>query len=262
MTEMPPGYQLCPVCKARAYRGSNPSCDSAQCVAQVSTVREGELEQKRARESSAQPRNAVVRNGRKSASRPSAPGTERAKVVSAPEPPVFATEPSTTPSARAVPVATPPPAARPASRPAANDPLGGAAPEARPGPVRFVVPGRAVPKERPRVVSREDSSGQRTTRAFTPTRTSDYEQKVRDVARLYVRRPLECRLSVRLVIFARGQVADVDNLAKAVLDGCQHAAFVDDNQVDHLEVTRVAEFEGDEQVRVTIEPFTSAALAS
>jgi Holliday junction resolvase RusA-like endonuclease len=112
--------------------------------------------------------------------------------------------------------------------------------------IRFVVPGRPVPKARARV----PKNGH----AFTPTRTRDYEKKVALCA-LAKRGGKDHMIEgpVALVLFIRedrvevwvepdtaGEAKimkwDADNVLKACLDGLQGVLFKNDRQVTRIEV--------------------------
>lgn len=68
---------------------------------------------------------------------------------------------------------------------------------------------------------------------------SNYQERVREAAKREITNPLAGSVSIRVLYFhtARNPV-DVDNLLKAILDGLGGAAYQDDSQVDHVEVTR------------------------
>lgn len=117
--------------------------------------------------------------------------------------------------------------------------------------VKFVVPGDPVAKGRPRARVMGGFA-----KFYTPAKTKEYEEKVA----LWANRamngsaPLEGPVSVVLIeIFQfpksrtkrdreamrRGEIpclknVDVDNVAKAVLDGINGVAFVDDKQITRL----------------------------
>lgn len=101
----------------------------------------------------------------------------------------------------------------------------------------FVIPGRPVPKARPRVVA----GG-----AFTPVSTRKYEKHVGQSALfgLMARQsvaswPLDARYRVSIVArFPTRHRCDIDNVAKAVLDGCNGVLWDDDSQVDALSIER------------------------
>ena len=98
------------------------------------------------------------------------------------------------------------------------------------GPITIVVPGRPVPKGRPRVVRGH---------AYTPAATVVAEHRIAFLARAVGARPIECPVAVRAEFFFKdGRArADIDNLAKLVLDALNGVAFKDDRQVVSLEAT-------------------------
>lgn len=96
----------------------------------------------------------------------------------------------------------------------------------------FVVFGQPIPKARPRMAQ----SGH----VFTPKRTLDYERRVMLCARQAgLRRPCAGAVSVTLHLFvANRRRADIDNIAKSILDGLNGIAYADDSQVADLRVSR------------------------
>lgn len=105
---------------------------------------------------------------------------------------------------------------------------------------RFVVPGEPVPKARARIVRR----GEFTT-AFTPQRTRDAEDEIgwawrdanRGVAAMVGRVGLRCTFYTA----KKEPTSDLDNLVKTVKDALNELAYVDDRQVDELQVKRILE---------------------
>lgn len=104
----------------------------------------------------------------------------------------------------------------------------------------FDIPGPAVPKGRPRVTSRG---------TFTPKRTVEYEKRVRDCAHAVRNRDfwaLGWRYEVTIHIVplaakkpgAKPRGADVDNVAKSILDALIGVLWSDDAQVSALHVIR------------------------
>jgi Holliday junction resolvase RusA-like endonuclease len=111
--------------------------------------------------------------------------------------------------------------------------------------IRFEVPGDPVPKARARVVINKGR-----VHAFTPEQTRTFETKVRIAAikamhgkhmmrgavdaeiEIGVRRPKKC---IKRVPIGR---PDLDNLLKAVIDGCNGIVFADDAQIVHLVATK------------------------
>lgn len=104
--------------------------------------------------------------------------------------------------------------------------------------VRFTVPGKPVPKGRPRFARG---------RTITPQRTRDYEAHVKitimhalSLASGWRR---EGARRVRLIFeFTDACRGDIDNLAKAVLDACNGLLWHDDRQVVDLHVQLVSGF--------------------
>lgn len=98
----------------------------------------------------------------------------------------------------------------------------------------FVVPGRPIPAARPRVTGKG---------TYTPRTTRVAESAVAAYARTQWRlppTPKGTRWSVRIIAsFPDHRRADVDNLAKTVMDGMTGIVYEDDDQVTELHVTRV-----------------------
>ncbi len=98
------------------------------------------------------------------------------------------------------------------------------------GAITVTIPGRPVPKDRPRVVRGN---------TYTPAATVAAEHRIALLARAAGARPIECPVAVRAeFVFKDGRArADIDNLAKLVLDALNGVAFKDDRQVVSLEAT-------------------------
>lgn len=103
----------------------------------------------------------------------------------------------------------------------------------------FTVPGPPVPKGRPRTVRHRGA-----VRTFTPTRTKRYERHVAICA--WKAAPAGCgwrtdgRYAATLRVFGARANDDMDNVAKAVLDGCEGVLWKNDRQVELLTVERCA----------------------
>lgn len=116
--------------------------------------------------------------------------------------------------------------------------------------VRFTIPGKVIPKARPRVVNGH---------AYTPQRTHDYEERVRisyykavGKRRFHDGVPLTVYIEARFAIpksTPKKRVEemdgalymgrpDCDNIAKSVLDALNGVAFADDSQVASLVVVK------------------------
>lgn len=96
---------------------------------------------------------------------------------------------------------------------------------------------KPIPKARARFNTR---SG----RAYTPRTTQDYESHIKNEARKHFKVPLEGAIEMRLIFnFVKAksskkvlhtQRPDLDNLCKAIMDGLNKIAFIDDCQVVYL----------------------------
>lgn len=97
-------------------------------------------------------------------------------------------------------------------------------------PRHFIFPIQPIPKGRPR------AGITKTGRVFltTPERTRQYEDWIRKATRAQfpLRQPLNNDIAVFINLYCADRKAgDIDNLAKAILDGMQTVAFGDDGQV-------------------------------
>ena len=94
-----------------------------------------------------------------------------------------------------------------------------------------LIPGRPVPKARPR---RSRSGG-----VFTPRATIDYENAVALAVRA-ARSPVQGPVEVDIVLRVSGRHGDVDNYAKSLLDGLVKGGGIgDDRDVVRLGVRLV-----------------------
>lgn len=133
--------------------------------------------------------------------------------------------------------------------------------------IAFTVYGTAVPKQRPRISGR---------RAYTPKRTKDYEERVRDAFRssyhgFFPVYGADIPVRVCISIFQEipkswskkkrqqaenGEIVplthngDIDNIAKSILDALNGYAYLDDCQVTTLIVTK--EYDAQPQAIVTL----------
>lgn len=116
--------------------------------------------------------------------------------------------------------------------------------------ISFSIPGPPVPKGRPRTVR---AAGK--VRTFTPERTRRYERHV-GLCCLAARPagwPLDARYSVTLRVYGARANADLDNVAKAVLDGAEGVLWANDRQVERVTVERFEAKPGLPGVAVTAE---------
>ena len=118
-------------------------------------------------------------------------------------------------------------------------------------PIRFWVPGRPVPKGRPRVV--RSKTGKPV--AFTPKETLEYEKKVGLYARAagvtVAMRPRRFLLQL-LLCLKNPWVGDGDNYEKAIADALNGVAWEDDVQVFDC-IRRKVKATGEVGVKVIIQ---------
>jgi len=98
--------------------------------------------------------------------------------------------------------------------------------------MHFVIPGEPVSKERPRFTS--------TGRTYTPAKTRDAEKRI---AELFIRETdgtcFESFVELKIVLWlGTKRRKDADNMAKLIQDALNGLAFIDDNQVFELTVSK------------------------
>lgn len=116
-------------------------------------------------------------------------------------------------------------------------------------PTAFIYDGELVAKERPR--SKKNGAG-----TYTPARTRKFEAAVNQAAKLWMEgeKPVAYPIRCKLIIYDHAPTTDalmlsligakfdlkkdLDNVAKAVLDGCNKALWYDDKQIVNLMVSR------------------------
>ena len=113
--------------------------------------------------------------------------------------------------------------------------------------IKLTIPGRPVPKGRPRL-----GVHGRKAYVYTPPKTKEYENLVGWVAKCNGCKPLNGPIAVQLHLFIRGRSGDVDNYCKSILDGLNGVAYEDDDQVVELQV-RKYKVKRKEEERVEIE---------
>ena len=93
--------------------------------------------------------------------------------------------------------------------------------------IRITIPGRPVPKARPRLGVRG-----RTAYIYTPENTRAYEQLVGMCARAATPAPLQGPVEMQAFVYLRhGRRGDLDNYLKCICDGLNKIAWRDDSQV-------------------------------
>jgi len=112
--------------------------------------------------------------------------------------------------------------------------------------IAFTIPGRPVPKGRPRLGVRG-----RKAHVYTPPQTVEYERMVGLVAKATGCKPTYGPVFVALDIYTRRKM-DLDNVAKSILDGLNGIAYEDDDQVVEL-LVRKHKVKQKQEERVEIE---------
>ena len=98
--------------------------------------------------------------------------------------------------------------------------------------MRIVIPGKPVPKGRPRL----GMNGKKAY-VYTPPETKQYEQAVGWAAKSKGCKQIKGPVTIQIDIYIAGK-ADIDNICKSLLDGLNGIAFVDDDQVVGLYVRK------------------------
>ena len=110
----------------------------------------------------------------------------------------------------------------------------------------IVIPGRPVPKQRPRVG--------RNGNIYTPRKTKQYEQLIGWKAKEVIKQPLNGNVSLQIRVYVKRDIfPDLDNIAKSVMDGLNNVAYIDDKQVACLVVQRLRGQE--EKVEIEVDEF-------
>lgn len=123
--------------------------------------------------------------------------------------------------------------------------------------VRYTIPLPPRPKARARAFAfKSKSTGKLSVGNFTPEDTRTFERRVAEYCAEQhpALVPFSGRLSIAIVFHVSALRGDIDNLAKAVLDGAQGVVFVNDTSIDELWLSRVKVPEGKEKVEMTVRP--------
>ena len=111
----------------------------------------------------------------------------------------------------------------------------------------FTVPGKPIPKGRPRL----GRSG-----VYTPSRTKQHEDLIAWRARAAGVKPTTGPVHLEIDFEIKGKVhGDLDNLVKTVMDGLNGIAYADDRQVVKVTAALYTQVEGD-VTRVVVEEVT------
>lgn len=100
---------------------------------------------------------------------------------------------------------------------------------------KIIIPGRPMPKDRPRFTK----SG-KTYRAYTAEQTRQFEKYVGYIALDVFRgRPLTGEVAMDIKLYFKDRrLPDIDNCLKSLLDGLQGNAYENDRQVKRVSVER------------------------
>lgn len=113
--------------------------------------------------------------------------------------------------------------------------------------IKFTIPGRPVPKGRPRL-----GCHGRKVFIYTPPATREYEKLVGWVAKCMGCRPVGGPIVATIDVYYRSKL-DVDNVAKSILDGLNGVAYEDDDQVVELLVRKhKVKDKADERVEIEV----------
>lgn len=96
----------------------------------------------------------------------------------------------------------------------------------------FTIPGRPVPKQRPRMGKNGN--------VYTPKRCRIYEEAVGWAARQVFVNPYDGQVELQVKIFLASSGGDLDNYIKAISDGLNGIAWRDDSQVSRIKADLVA----------------------
>lgn len=260
---MPAGYHSCPGCHQTAVQGPAGSvCHDCKAKGVNPSSREHQPLNKGNRTV-----GDVVRGGRMAAERMTAPGAPLTALPSSGSvPPAAVSAPGrnrTDPVKEAKRRGAKPP--KRASEQREMSPAAARGVAAKVAQVEFTLDGLPVPKERARTFTREeaDSYGNvsRKTVTITPEDTKRFESEVGLVSAQARKKVsgslLPGLLHVRIRVWCEESAAraDIDNIAKAILDGMQGAVYANDNCVDRLEVERDRFHTGRPYARVVVMPF-------
>ena len=113
--------------------------------------------------------------------------------------------------------------------------------------IKLTIPGRPVPKARPRLgYTRKKAI------IYTPESTRNYEEVVGIIGKMACKEPLTGPVAVEIRAFTSAKM-DADNIAKSALDGLNGITFIDDDQVVDLRVLKLkVKREQEERVEIDI----------
>ena len=113
--------------------------------------------------------------------------------------------------------------------------------------VKITIPGRPVPKKRPRTSTRGGKI-----HVYTPLKTSKYEKMIKYIAldasngKSFFE---DVEVNIKL-FFKDRRFGDLDNYTKSILDGLQGIVFENDKQVAKLNIERYIDKEERAEVEI------------
>jgi crossover junction endodeoxyribonuclease RusA len=110
--------------------------------------------------------------------------------------------------------------------------------------VAFTVSGRPVPKQRPRLG--------RNGNIYTPKNCREYEKAVGWAARRLFRNPLEGPVELHVRLYLNSKGGDLDNYIKAISDGLNGVAWLDDSQVERIMASMTVKENAAERAEVLV----------
>lgn len=110
--------------------------------------------------------------------------------------------------------------------------------------VFFTVPGRPVPKQRPRAG--------RNGRIYTPKKSREYEKAVARAARPVFKEPYRGPVSLQVQVYLSRPGGDLDNYIKSIQDGLNGIAWMDDRQVKKLKAGMSVRRGQEDRVEITV----------
>ena len=115
----------------------------------------------------------------------------------------------------------------------------------------FTVPGRPVPKQRPRAGKNGN--------LYTPKATREYEKAVGWAARQVFSNPYDGPIELILKIYIMARAGDLDNYIKSICDGLNGIAWQDDSQVTRIRADLVIHKKAMERAEVLVRTLKQGA---
>jgi len=111
--------------------------------------------------------------------------------------------------------------------------------------IKIIIPGRPVPKQRPRVGKNGN--------VYTPKKCRQYEKTVGWTAKKVFKNPYDGPVSLQVQIYLAKAGGDLDNYVKSIQDGLNGIAWRDDRQITRLKASKTVRPGTDERAEVMIQ---------